>query len=43
MSAHRTSLALLAFAGVLTFAPLGACSPAVSADAPVVTYYYIPG
>jgi len=43
MSAHRASFAALALAAVLAVAGVGACIPAVSADAPVVTYYYIPG
>jgi len=43
MPAHRASLAVLAVTALFAVAVAGACAPAVSADAPVVTYYYIPG
>ena len=43
MSPERSSFAALALAALFAVATAGACIPAVSADAPVVTYYYIPG
>jgi len=39
--AQRERAAAAAFLAALLI--LAACGPAVSADAPVVTYYYIPG
>ena len=39
-ASHATTAAAAIVLAVLTAA---ACGPTISADAPVVTYYYIPG
>ena len=43
MSKYRFPIAAAAVAACFLLTGALACSPAVSADAPVVTYYYIPG